>query len=57
MDGRGGGGCWSGTPFYQEANPRPYCLAKFIHKHHFNDIARELRFTDTNPPPYVDKFW
>ena len=23
----------------------------------FNAITRELRFTNTNPPPYVDKFW
>ena len=23
----------------------------------FNAITNELRFTNTNPPPYVDKFW
>ena len=26
-------------------------------KHQFNAITCELRFTNTNPPPYVDKFW
>ena len=48
---------WSVTPFYQEANPRPYCLREFISKIHFKAITRGLRFTNTNPPPYVDKFW
>ena len=26
-------------------------------KRRFNAITRELRFTNTNPLPYVDKFW
>ena len=28
-----------------------------MYKLRFNAITRELRFTNTNPPPYVDKFW
>ena len=48
---------WSVTPFYQEANPRPYRLGKFMFKRRFNAITRELSFTNTNPLPYVDKFW
>ena len=48
---------WRVTPFDQEANTCPYRLRKFISKRRFNDITRELRFTNTNPPPYVDQFW
>ena len=47
---------WSVDPFDQEANPRPYRLGEFMPKCQFNDITRELRFNNTNPPPYVDKF-
>ena len=45
------------TPFDQEANPFPYRLGEFISKLYFNAITRKIRFTNTNPPPYVDKFW
>ena len=48
---------WSVTLFYQEANTCPYCLWEFISKFRFNAITRELRFNNTNLPPYVDKFW
>ena len=51
------GGFWSVTPFDQEAKPRPYRLEEFMFKHRFNAITLELRFTNTKPPPYVDKFW
>ena len=47
---------WRVTPFYQEENPYPYRLGGFMSKRCFNSITRELRFTNTNPPPYVDKF-
>ena len=45
------------TLFYQEANPCPYRLGEFMSKRRFNAITRELRFTNTNPPSYVDIFW
>ena len=48
---------WSVTPFYQEENPCPYCLGEFMSKRRFNTITRELRSNNTNPLPYVDKFW
>ena len=48
---------WSVTPFDKEANPCTYCLGEFMSKRIFNAITCELRFTDTNPPPYVDKIW
>ena len=48
---------WSVTPFDQEANTYPYHLGEFMSKRRFNAITRELRFTNTKPPPYVDKFW
>ena len=44
-------------PFDKEANPLPYLLEKFMSKRLFNAINSELRFTNANPPPYVDKFW
>ena len=50
-------GFWSVTPLDQEANPCPYRLEEFMSKRCFNTITRELRFTNTNPLPYVDKFW
>ena len=28
-----------------------------MYKRRSNAITRELRFNNTNPPPYVDKFW
>ena len=51
------GDFWSVTPFDQESNPLPYRLGGFMSKRCFNAITRELRFTYTNPSPYVDKFW
>ena len=48
---------WSVTPFDKGVNTRPYHLGEFMSKRQFNAITRELRFTNTNPPPYVDKFW
>ena len=51
------GGIWSVTPFDPEANPFPYRMGGFMSKLCFNAITRELRFTNNNPPPYVDKFW
>ena len=48
---------WSVAPFDQEANRCPYRLGEFMSKRCFNAINRELRFTNTNPPPYVDQFW
>ena len=48
---------WSGAPFDQEENPCSHFMEEFIYIRRFNDIPRELRFTNTNPPPYVDKFW
>ena len=27
-----------------------------MYKRHFNAITHKLRFTNTNPPPYIDKF-
>ena len=45
------------TSFDKDSNPCPYFLEEFISKRRFNAITRELRFTNTNPPPYVDKFW
>ena len=47
---------WSVTPFDQEANICPYRLGEFVSKCRFNAINSELRFTNTNPLPYVDKF-
>ena len=47
---------WRVAPFYQEANPRLYCLGEFMSKLQLNSITCELRFTNTNPPPYVDEF-
>ena len=44
---------WSVTPFDQEANPCPYIMVLFMSKRRFNAITCELRFTNTNPPPYV----
>ena len=45
------------TPFDQESNPCLCHLSEFMSKRRFNAITREIRFTNTNPPPYVDKFW
>ena len=53
----GGGGGWIVTSFYQEANPCPYRLGEFMSKRRFNAITHKLRFTNTNPPPYVYIFW
>ena len=50
-------GFWIVTPFDQEANPCPYRLVEFMSKCCFTAITRELRCTNTNPPPCVDKFW
>ena len=50
-------GFWGVTPLDQEANPCPYRLEEFMSKRCFNAITRELSFTNTNPPPYVDKLW
>ena len=48
---------WSVTPFCQERNSLPYRFGEFMSKRRFNAITSELMFTNTNPPPYVDKFW
>ena len=48
---------WSVNPFDKEANAYPYCLREFMYKPRFNSITREPRFTNTKPPPYVDRFW
>ena len=48
---------WSVTSFDQEENTFYYRLREFMYKRRFNDIAREIRFTNTNPPPYFDQFW
>ena len=48
---------WSVTPFDKEINPPPYRLGGFMSKKLFNTITREIRFTNTNHPPYVDQFW
>ena len=48
---------WIVNPFDQEANACPYRIREFMSKSRFNAITREPRFTNTNPPPYVDKFW
>ena len=48
---------WSFNPFDQEENPCPYLMGEFMSKRRFNSITRELSFTNTNPPPYVNQFW
>ena len=50
-------GFWCANPFDKEAYPFPYFLWEFISKRRFNAIIREVRFTNTNLPPYVHKFW
>ena len=48
---------WSVTPFDKETNKLPYRLGEFVYKRRFKAINCEGRFTNTNPPPYIDKFW
>ena len=42
---------WSVTPLDQEANVCPCRLGEFMSSRRFDAINRELRFTNTNPPP------
>ena len=51
------GGFCSVTPFDQDANTFPYYFMQFVYKHRCYAITHELRFTNTKPSPYVDKFW
>ena len=51
------GNFWSVTPFDQEANQCSNFLREFMYKCRFNTITLDIRFTNTNPPPYVDRFW
>ena len=45
------------SPPLIKRNTYPYFIGKFMSKLWFNVITHELRFTNTNPQPYVDKFW
>ena len=47
---------WGVTPFDQEANTCAYLLGGFTSKRRFNVITVKRKFTNTNTPPYVDKF-
>ena len=49
------GDFWSVTLFDQEEIHAT--IGGFISKRQFNSITCELRFNNTNPPPYVYKFW
>ena len=54
--GRKREGFWSVTTFDQEANPCHHHISGFMSKRSFNATTHEIMFTNTNPPPYGDKF-
>ena len=39
------------------ANGAPYRVNHLMSCNRFEDILYSLEFTDSNPPPYKDKFW
>ncbi len=46
---------WQGSD--EVENPCPYLLKKYMSRKRFKIITRELRFTDCNKPPFLDRFW
>jgi len=48
---------WSPEPFDEKHRPCPYNFRAYMSRSRFEAITRELRFTDKDAPPYLDKFW
>ncbi len=48
---------WSTKDYDERTNACPYNLTDKMSKKRFDEITRELRFTNLNPPAYRDRFW
>ena len=49
--------CEATPPLIKRQTHAPITSGDSCLNNRFNAITRELRFINTNPPPYVDKFW